>query len=166
MEQLPAPAPKLTKKNRLFCQLVLAGNPVPVAHKMAGYTGDAHAAYELKSKLRGFIRAEAERRGVSLEGIAADIAALDSLPLTDTTVTVKDKLAIIKAKHHFVESTEPKTKVTLKGLVFEADGEDVVDVEAEDVTESKEDADRGEHGSQGQEVGEAVGQQDVPAPDA
>ena len=98
---------ELTDKARDFISLILAGVRPPAAHKAAGYEGSAHAAYELKSRLAGEIALEAERRGVSLDGIKTDLAMLDELPLKETEISIQDKLKLIAAKQKLVEYTAP-----------------------------------------------------------
>ena len=102
--------PAYTAKNVMFCRLILEGHPTVEAHKMAGYKGDPHAAYELRSKLRGLLRVEAEKRGISMEGVAADLAQLDNLPVNASHVGVTEKLAIINAKRKFLEAEAPPAK--------------------------------------------------------
>lgn len=105
MEQIEGPA--LTPKNALFVRLMLDGKSTVDAHRLAGYKGDPHAAYELRSKLRGYLRQEASNRGISAEGIAVDLAALDALPVVQPVVNVKEKLAIIAAKQKLIEMEAP-----------------------------------------------------------
>jgi hypothetical protein len=121
MDQIPEI--DLSKKARQFVSLILAGKTTVEAHKLAGYTGDPHAAYEMRSKLRGFIRSEADRRGISLEGVAVNLAALDALPLNATQVTVKEKLAIIRETRELLaqEAPPPKANDFKRFTVVEAE---------------------------------------------
>jgi hypothetical protein len=105
MDQIEGSA--LTPKNALFVRLLLDGVSTVEAHKKAGYKGDPHAAYELRSKLRWYLRQEAANRGISADGIAVDLAALDSLPVLQPAVNVKEKLAIIAAKQKLIEMEAP-----------------------------------------------------------
>jgi hypothetical protein len=62
---------ELSKKAQEFVALILAGKPTADAHRLAGFKGSPHAAYELRSKLDVFIRQEAARKGLVLPGAAA-----------------------------------------------------------------------------------------------
>lgn len=101
-QMTPAPTPGVpTPKQRLFVHLILQGKSTVEAHRLAGYKGSPHAAYELRSKLRAEIAAEAAARGVSADGVSADIAAMDELPVDvpEKGLSVDQKLKLIGLKH-------------------------------------------------------------------
>lgn len=119
---------KPTEKNLMFVRLLLEGKNTTAAHKLAGYKGDPHAAYELRGKLRALIAAEAEKRGISLDGLKADAAALNSLPLAQESVNVREKLAIMAETRKIVELAGGGVKnAVINALVIERGN--VVDVE-------------------------------------
>jgi hypothetical protein len=105
MEQIEGPS--LTPRNALFVRFLLDGQSTVDAYRKSGYKGNPHAAYELRSKLRGYLRQGAAVRGVSADGIALDLVALDALPLKQADVSVREKLAIIAAKQKLVEMEVP-----------------------------------------------------------
>lgn len=109
---------KITAKNRLFLHLILTGRSTVDAHKMAGYNGNPHAAYELRCRLDKALAQEAAKRGVSPTGIAADIAGLDALPVKAESVTVSEKLAIIDRKQRFVDSIVEQNKPKVTAFVI------------------------------------------------
>lgn len=136
---------KATDKNRLFVRLILEGKGTVEAHKLAGYKGDAHAAYELRGKLKALLALEAERRGVSLEGLKADAAALNSLPLAQQSVNVREKLAIMAETRKIVELAGGGAKnAVINALVIERSTNPIVDAEKVDEPKPEANADHGE----------------------
>ncbi len=153
---------KATDKNRLFVRLILEGKQTVVAHKLAGYKGDPHAAYELRGKLRALLAHEAEARGISLDGLKADAAALNVLPVAATSVSVREKLAIMAETRKIVELSGGGAKnAVINALVIERGP--VVDAERVNEPEPEAHADNGERGGVG-EVGQAPSEQGVPTP--
>lgn len=128
MEQ--AKALELTDRNRLFIHLILSGNSTVEAHKLAGYKGDDHAAYELRCKLGPAIAAEASARGVSEEGLMADMASLDSLPVAHGgSVTVEQKLKLMGLKQKFLKDKADGERELTRFVVGKKAEKGVIDVE-------------------------------------
>ncbi len=153
--------PAYTQKNLMFVRLILEGKQTTVAHKLAGYKGDPHAAYELRGKLRALLSQEAEKRGMSLEGLKADAAALDSLPLAQESVNVREKLAIMAEKRKIIELSGGGVKnAVINALVIERGP--VVEAEKVDEQKPEASANHGDRGGSLGEAGQAVGEPSVP----
>lgn len=89
----------LTVKNRLFLEHLSNGLAVVEAYRQAGYKGSYHAAYELKSQLKGELVKILESKGFSREGLAAEVLKLNQIPLADVYkqgINLNQKLAILK----------------------------------------------------------------------
>lgn len=102
--RLPAPIPQkagarpLTAKNKAFLQHLANGRPTLEAYKLAGYKGDAHAAYQLRSDLRTHLANLLEMGGWSRESLASEVQKLNEIPLDPTikNVNFKQKLDILR----------------------------------------------------------------------
>lgn len=71
----------LNPKQRLFLSLVLEGKKTPEAYKLAGYEGDDHAAYTLKTRLNKALSALAEARGMTRADLMVQVQNMMELPL-------------------------------------------------------------------------------------
>lgn len=92
-----APRP-LTPKNRAFLQHLAAGRPTLEAYALAGYKGEPHAAYQLRSDLKEHLQMLLEQGGWSREQIAVEANKLMALPLDPSVqnVNFKQKLDLLK----------------------------------------------------------------------
>lgn len=154
---------QLTAKNELFIRFILAGKRTPEAHKLAGYNGDPHAAYELRSRLNKAISAAARAGGVSEEGVLSDIAALDELPVAAPAagITVDQKLKVVALKHKVLtDRAEGERELTT--FVIGKRPVKVVEAEVVNVAQPEAQSSRGDSGGVG-EAGEAMGEPSIPA---
>jgi hypothetical protein len=106
----------LTVKNRLFLEHLADGKAVIEAYRQAGYKGSYHAAYELKSQLKGELVKVLEAKGFSREGLAGEILKLNQLPLADVYkqgINLNQKLSILK----LLNSALPKQAESKVGQV-------------------------------------------------
>lgn len=116
----------LSDRNRAFIYHLVhgqsaSGNPLTVyeAYQKAGYEGDKHAAYELKSRLEREIMQAEITRGASKADIFREIAGLMQLPavdkmgaaLTGISATNKIKVLALAVKAHEVIDV-PQPKIT------------------------------------------------------
>lgn len=72
---------KLTPKNRVFLELLSQGKSTLEAYKLAGYQGEDHAAYELKSKLSKDFEAYLTAKGMSRGDLMLAVKELIDTPL-------------------------------------------------------------------------------------
>lgn len=88
----------LTAKNKSFLQHLAAGRPTIEAYKLAGYQGDNHAAYQLRSDLKQHLQVLLEQGGFSREQLGLEIKRLNELPLDPTiqNVNFKQKLDVLR----------------------------------------------------------------------
>lgn len=88
----------LTEKNKRFLQHLADGRPTLEAYKLAGYKGEAHAAYELRSALKPHLASLLEAGGWSREQLASEVRKLNELPLDPSikNVNFKQKLDILR----------------------------------------------------------------------
>lgn len=88
----------LTAKNKAFLQHLADGRPTLEAYKLAGYKGDAHAAYQLRSDLRVHLANLLEMGGWSRESLATEVKKLNEIPLDPSirNVNFKQKLDILR----------------------------------------------------------------------
>lgn len=75
----------LNPKQRLFLSLVLEGKKTPEAYRQAGYEGDDHAAYTLKTRLNKALAALAEARGMTRADLMVQIQNMMEMPLIRVT---------------------------------------------------------------------------------
>lgn len=91
---------QLTPKNRLFLQLICDGKSTVDAYKQAGYKGDDHAAYEMRSYLGKELERVLAARGLDRANLMSALKELIDLPINDVQksmgVSVKQRLAILK----------------------------------------------------------------------
>lgn len=112
---------RLTPRNRIFIELICDGVPIVEAHKKAGYSGKAGAAYELKSSLKYEIAKALEARGFSREGLATEILKLSQLPLSDvykSGISFNQKLALLRLLNSALPKEEEKKINNLTVLNF------------------------------------------------
>ncbi len=122
----------LTGKNRLFIYNLVhgrstSGNPLTVyeAYQNAGYDGDKHAAYQLKSRLETELMKAQISTGVSKSDIFKEIAGMMALPVVDKdgnpatgiSVTNKIKLLQLAVKSHDMVK-DPSPNVTAVQINF------------------------------------------------
>lgn len=132
----------LTVKNRLFLEHLANGSAVVEAYKQAGYKGSYHAAYELKSQLKGELVKVLEAKGFSREGLASEILKLNQLPLADVYkqgINLNQKLSILKLLNSALpkEDTSKIGQVTVLNFGKTQDGKTVIKSEAIEAELSK-----------------------------
>lgn len=104
----------LTPKNKAFLQHLAAGRPTLEAYRLAGYQGDDHAAYQLRSDLKQQLGQLLEEGGFSREQLGAEINKLNAIPLDPAikNVNFKQKLDVLrlmeKALPKGIEVGKPK----------------------------------------------------------
>lgn len=87
---------KLTPKNRVFLELLSQGVDTVTAHKQAGYEGDSHAAYELKSKLSKDFEAYLTAKGMSRADLMLAVKGLIDQPIAGLQIkTMKDHMKLL-----------------------------------------------------------------------
>jgi hypothetical protein len=134
LSQVKSDQPKpLTPKNKAFLQHLAAGRPTLEAYSLAGYKGEAHAAYQLRSELKAHLAILLEQGGFSRESLAAEVNKLNAIPLDPSikNVNFKQKLDILR----LMEKALPKpienrinvkiTPFTLVGIRKEAPKEEL-----------------------------------------
>lgn len=114
---------ELTDKNRTFIYKLVhgkseSGNALTVyeAYQQSGYSGDIHAAYQLKSRLEKELMLEEINKGASKADIFKQIADMMQLPAVDKagnavngiSLTNKIKVLGLALKAH--EQMEPQPK--------------------------------------------------------
>lgn len=90
--------PVLTKRNKSFLMHLANGRPTLEAYKLAGFKGEPHAAYELRSKLRSVLGSMLEARGIDRQDLMIQAKQLADLPLDPqiSSVTIKQKVDILR----------------------------------------------------------------------
>lgn len=87
---------KLTPKNRVFLELLSQGKSTLEAYKLAGYVGEDHAAYELKSKLSKDFEAYLTAKGMSRADLMLAVKELIDLPVLNLGYkTLKDQMKLL-----------------------------------------------------------------------
>lgn len=107
---------QITPRNRVFLEYLSSGLSTFDAYRKAGYKGNYHAAYELKSQLKSALLMVLEAKGFSREGLAAEILKLNQLPLNDmyaSGINLDQKLKILK----LLNASLPKEKEAKVGQV-------------------------------------------------
>lgn len=72
---------KLTPQNKLFLTYILDGKSTVEAYTLAGYEGDNHAAYTMRTRLNKALEVIAEAKGVDKAGLLVKIGSLLEKPL-------------------------------------------------------------------------------------
>lgn len=102
---------ELTPKNRVFLQLLSEGVKTLEAYKQAGYKGNDHAAYQLRSDLKEELIKVLEGQGIDRAGLMQSLAELISLPINDVQksmgVSVKQRLSMLQLLFKMTEATKP-----------------------------------------------------------
>lgn len=87
---------KLTPKNRVFLELLSQGKSTLEAYKLAGYQGEDHAAYELKSKLSKDFESYLTAKGLSRADLMLAVKGLIDLPVANYEhKTLKDQMKLL-----------------------------------------------------------------------
>lgn len=107
----------LTSKNKAFLQHLADGRPTLEAYKLAGYNGESHAAYQLRSDLKTHLQYLLENGGFNREQLGAEIKRLNELPLDPglKNVNFKQKLDILRLMEKALPKLQPsevKPKIT------------------------------------------------------
>lgn len=145
-------ASKLTDSNRLFIYKLTyekseSGSPLTVfeAYQRAGYKGDIHAAYQLKSRLEKELMLEEINRGASKADIFKQIADAMALPAVDksgapvTGISMTNKLKVLALAlkaHEQLEPVQPKITAFQINLGGAEPPKEAVIVEAEIISDT------------------------------
>jgi len=87
---------KLTPKNRVFLELLSQGKTTLEAYRLAGYQGEDHAAYELKSKLSKDFEAYLTAKGLSRGDLMLAVKELIDLPILNPGYkSLKDHMKLL-----------------------------------------------------------------------
>lgn len=87
---------KLTPRNRVFLEQLSQGKSTLEAYKLAGYIGEDHAAYELKSKLSKDFEAYLTAKGLSRADLMLAVKDLINLPVINGQYkTLKDHMKLL-----------------------------------------------------------------------
>lgn len=90
------PVAKLTPKNRVFLEQLSQGKSTLEAYKLAGYQGEDHAAYELKSKLYKEFESYLLAKGLSKADMMLAVKDLIDLPIINRNYkSLKDHMKLI-----------------------------------------------------------------------
>lgn len=131
-------AKPLTAKNKAFLQHLAAGRQTLEAYKLAGYNGEPHAAYQLRSELKQHLTVLLEQGGFSREQLAVEVNRLNELPLDPSikNVNFKQKLDILRLMEKALPKpvSGPKVEITPFILINKASK---ADVKAEDAIEAE-----------------------------
>jgi hypothetical protein len=106
---------ELTDKNVLFLHHLKMGLSTVEAYEKAGYQGNSHAAYELRSYLKNEIAKMLNGEGFGTrEGLLLKLKKLQDLPVVQTGLTVKEAVELLKleAKLQPKEAREAKPNIT------------------------------------------------------
>ncbi len=89
---------QLTEKNKSFLRHLAEGKPTLEAYRLAGYKGEAHASYQLRSDLKDHLAQLLEQGGFSRNQLALEINRLNELPLDPNVknVNFKQKLDVLR----------------------------------------------------------------------
>lgn len=101
---------ELTAKNRLFLSLLAEGKKTLEAYKLAGYKGNDHAAYQLRSDLKEELIKTLQGQGIDRAGLMLDVRKLIALPSNAEVsgiIDAKIKLSALNLLFKMVESQTP-----------------------------------------------------------
>jgi hypothetical protein len=101
---------EITPKNRLFLSLLTSGKSTLEAYKEAGYKGNDHAAYQLRSDLKEELIKVLEGQGIDRAGLMLSLKQLIDQPTLEEVngkVLLKHKLAALNLLFKMVESQTP-----------------------------------------------------------
>lgn len=132
----------LNPKQRLFLSLIMEGNKTVEAYIKAGYRGDEHAAYTLKTRLNKALHALAEARGMTRADLMVQVQHIMELPLirVDSSgnsqpadgITVDQWIKLAHLKEKIVPDSKVRPAITAIQINFDDKKECVsVDVPAQ-----------------------------------
>lgn len=148
--EAPKKGPRpLTPKNKAFLQHLAAGRPTLEAYSLAGYKGEAHAAYQLRSDLKEHLQGLLEQGGWSREQIAVESNRLLALPLDPSVqnVNFKQKLDLLKFMDKALSAGkvgEAKPRITPVHFTFGGSKPTVEAIDAEVVSEATDTSNKGD----------------------
>lgn len=136
---------QLTAKNKQFLQHLASGRPTLEAYRLAGYTGDNHAAYQLRSDLKQQLAFLLEQGGFSREQLGVEINRLNELPLDPDikNVNFRQKLDILRLMEKATAKSQiqgEKPKVTPFLIAINKPGSVVVNEDSKDMHARMDDA--------------------------
>ena len=111
-ELLQKPLKALTRRARAFLELLVAGKSTLEAYELAGYTGEPHSAYQLRSDLRFHLAQAIEAHGVSPSDVKIELIKLLKLPVAEQTVSVRTKLNLLKFMDKLTETQAERAPIT------------------------------------------------------
>ena len=127
----PAILEALNPKQRLFLSLIMEGNKTVEAYNKAGYKGDEHAAYTLKTRLNKALHALAEARGMTRADLMVQVQHIMELPLIRVDsqgkaqaaegITVDQWIKLAHLKEKIVPDSKVRPNITAVQINF---GED------------------------------------------
>lgn len=112
----------LTRKNKVFLFHLAAGRPTLEAYNLAGYRGEPHAAYQLRSDLKTQLQTLLEQGGFTREQLGIEINRLNQIPLAEDlkNVNFKQKLDLLrlmdKALPKAIDGARPKVTPFIIGI--------------------------------------------------
>ena len=109
---------QLTPKNRLFLMLLSEGKSTIEAYRAAGYKGEDHAAYELRSYLKEELLKILEGKGISREGLLMEYARMKDLPLNQDTINVREKMDILAKMSKLLPSADADSKPKITAFII------------------------------------------------
>lgn len=118
----------LNPKQRLFLSLIMEGNKTVEAYVKAGYKGDEHAAYTLKTRLNKALHALAEARGMTRADLMVQVQHIMELPLIRVDsqghsqpadgITVDQWIKLAHLKEKIVPDAKPRPSITAVQINF------------------------------------------------
>ena len=113
----------LTDKNILFLHHIKNGKGTVDAYEAAGYKGNAHSAYELRSYLKAEISKMLDGEGIgSKEGMLLKLKKLQELPLNQTTISVKEATELLKFEARLQPKEVTETRRAITPIVINING--------------------------------------------
>lgn len=83
---------KLTLKNQSFLNHLLAGKSTIDAYRLAGYKGNGHAAYQLRSQLKEQLKSLLEAEGLDRNGLKIKVKRMLELGLNPEITSLSPKM--------------------------------------------------------------------------
>lgn len=132
---------KLTDRNVLFLHYLKLGKGTVEAYEAAGYNGNAHSAYELRSYLKNEIAKMIAGEGFGTrEGILLKLKKLQEIPVNQPVLSVKEALEILKLEAKMQPKENKESKPTITPIVINinpaVETRNVVEITPIDVKES------------------------------
>jgi hypothetical protein len=131
---------RLTPKQQRFLELLAEGKKTIEAYYEAGYKGEIHAAYQLRSRLKEEMLTILEGQGFSKEGLVQELKKLAELPLMQATINVKEKLDILKTLTKLLPQDRKDEKPRITAIVINTGRKEEVKIEPIDVKATESDA--------------------------